>query len=517
MASAYRGDTFGAMAVRRILVLVSWLVSWLVSSPASWDAVTTAHASPRSDPTTGRAVFTGATMPHPTSIGLDPAALGLGDTDEVYVAITSAIDQLHIDLDPVDTIVPTMAGDAHLQSPAARVRDIELSPGAMLAVIYHLAGDRGTLGFEARTNPPESFPSGQAALRYHTGGGGERDWLASVGASIKVTNEFFFGASLSHQNTFLRLRYARDTALEAGTTGASGRGIGGDCGGGGPCTLEDPRATEGYDVDVRSPILSTSNLRVNVGAMYQLARDMWIGVAYHTPPGFSVQTELAGHVAVTRAPRDVDPTAPDDPAILHGQSVVEIQFPASVDAEFRARLPLQLDLHLAGRWEDLSRLSAYDVRAYGSTLPRNNIPEWTERPRGMHDSFAVWGGVEQVDSGPAHLLYGARLGFETSSVSAGQTSPITIAPTSFTLDLGARRRFGGLTLELSYGLQYFPTEQGVGSAFNPADRLTCLASGNDYATPACQTVRNGYAIPAAAGTYERFEHALRLGLRYAIQ
>lgn len=500
------------MAVRRILVVVLRLASRLVVALASWCAITPAWASPRSDPTAGRAVFTGATLPHPTSIGLDPAALGLGDVDEVYVAITSAIDQLHVDLDPLDR--------DGLHSPAAHIRDVELSPGAMLAVIYHLAGDRGTLGFEAHTHPPESFASRGGdpladPLRYHTLGGGERDWLASVAASIKITNELFFGASLSHQNTFLRLRYARDTALETGITDTTGRGIGGNCGDGGPCTLADPRATEGYDVNVRSPILSTSNLKVNVGAMYELARDMWLGVAYHTPPGFGVQTELAGHVDVTRATRDL--AAPDDPRVIRGQSVVELQLPASVDAEFRARLPLQLDLHLAGRWEDLSRLSAYDVRSYGTTLPRNNIPEWTERPRGLHDSFAVWGGVEQVDIGPPHLLLGARLGFETSSVTTSQTSPITIAPRSYTLDLGARRRFAsGLTLELSYGLSYFPAERG-GGAFDPTARVDCVTSGFDYSTSACQTVRNGYAIAAGAGTYERFEHAFRLGLRYAIQ
>jgi len=37
-----------------------------------------AHASPRSDPTAGRAVFTGATLASPTSISLNPAALGPG-------------------------------------------------------------------------------------------------------------------------------------------------------------------------------------------------------------------------------------------------------------------------------------------------------------------------------------------------------------------------------------------------------------------------------------------------------
>jgi hypothetical protein len=172
-------------------------------------------------------------------------------------------------------------------------------------------------------------------------------------------------------------RPRRRSGAPSGVCDRSNRHRLGDCGQGGPCTLADPRAAEGYDVNVRSPILSTSNLKVNVGAMYELARDMWIGVAYHTPPGFGVQTELAGHVDVARAMRDL--AAPDDPRVIHGQSVVVIQLPASVDAEFRARLPLELDLHVAGRWEDLSRLSAYDVRSYGTTLPRNNIPEWTER------------------------------------------------------------------------------------------------------------------------------------------
>ena len=50
-----------------------------------------ALASPRSDPTVGRAVFSGATLPAATSIDLDPAALGLGTNDEVYLAATTII------------------------------------------------------------------------------------------------------------------------------------------------------------------------------------------------------------------------------------------------------------------------------------------------------------------------------------------------------------------------------------------------------------------------------------------
>jgi hypothetical protein len=482
MAPAYRGDTFRAMAVPRILTL------------ALSCATVSAWASPRTDPTTGRAVFTGVTLPHATSIELDPAALGLGSVNQLYVAVTGTLEQLRIDLDRLE-------GDALV--PGRQVRDNALGPGGMVAAIFH-AGDSLTLGVDAHIVPAETFPS-EPTLQYHVSGGSERDWQASVGASYKATGDLFFGASLSHQNTFLRLRYTRDTALD------SAQGPAAVLCNGQPCGIGNPAAAELWDVDVRSPVLSTSNLRVNIGALYQVARDVWLGVAYHTPPGFAVQSELGGHVAITRAPRDRSDGGTE---VLHGQSVVELQLPASVDAELRARLPAHLDLHIAGRWEDLSRLQAYDVRTYGTTLPRNGIPEWTERPRGMHDAFAVWAGVEQVDRGERWRL-GARVGIETSAVTSARTSPLTISPTSVTLDLGAQLRVSrGLIAQLSYGLQFFPTVTAADSEFDPRSRVACLASGYDYSTQACEAVRNGYAIATAAGTYDRIEHALRLGLRY---
>ncbi|TMQ02900.1 MAG: hypothetical protein E6J91_49370 [Deltaproteobacteria bacterium] len=376
----------------------------------------------------------------------------------------------------------------------------------MLAFIYHLAGDSFTLGFEARLTSPETF-RGQRAWQYHVSGGGEHDLLASVAASYKVTGDLFVGASLSHQNTFLRLRYVRDTVLD------DPQGPGAPCGAT-ACGFGNPDAAEPWDVDASSPTLSISNLKVNIGVMYQVHRDVWLGVAYHTPSGFAVQSELGGHVTIERSQRD---QAMGDPGEIVGQSVVEIQLPASVDAELRAGLPHDLELHVGGRWEDLSRLAAYDVRTYGSTLPRYGIPEWTERPRGLHDAFAGWAGVEQRYHGQTDqlLLFGARAGFETSAVSTERTSPLTVVPASLTLDLGAQLRVpGGLIAQLSYGLQYFPTVNVRASEFDPRSRVECTASGYDYSTRACAAVRNGYAIAPAAGTYDRIEHTLRLGLRY---
>jgi hypothetical protein len=478
MARAYRGDTFRAMAVRRILTLII-CGSIAVSSSAS--------ASPRSDPTIGRGVFTGATVPSATSIGMSPAAIGLDSQGiKLYFALTSMISQLAIDLTNHDA-----------------VSDVLLAPGGDFAVLWH-PNERLTLGASLRLPPPELQIKDEAALRYHTLGDGQRTFLGTVAVSLRVTSSLFFGASVGHENTFLHLRFARDTALEAGHGPG---GVDSDCGGR-PCGIENPEAAELYDVNVRTPILAVSNLRVNIGTVFSVAPDVWVGLAYHTPPGLDVQSTLDGDMTVTRAPRDGG-------AIVRGGSQVYVSFPASVDAEVRARLPDELELHVGGRWEDLSRFQAYDVRGYGSVFAFNNIPEQLLRARGLHDSFAVWAGVEQVDVDERKpLRFGARLGFETSSVDDAKLSPLTIAPATATLDLGAQARVGGWIVQLGYGLAYAPTISVLDSAFDPQARLDCIDSGYDYATKACDSTRHGYGVPTAAGTYRRIDHALRLGFRY---
>ena len=455
-----------------------------------------AAASPRSDPTTGRAVFTGATEGNPTSITLNPAAIGQGTAIEAYVAVVSTLDRLQIDR-------RFLALDG-TQSDGPHVATLLFAPGATAGVVWHTS-DRITLGFHAMSPPSESFVTDRSALRYQVLGGGQSNYLVTVGASLKVADQLYFGASLTHDITRLRLRYSRDTALDAGN-GAGG--VSSDCGTG-PCGLENPRAAENYDVQVSSASFSTDNLRVNVGLMVQLSRDIWLGAAYHPPPGFSpIQTSLQGTMDVRRSPRDGG-------EIIHGSSTVDVAFPATVDLEVRAMLQHQLELHVGGRWEDLSRFAGYDVRAYGSAFPPAGIPEWTERARGFHDSFALWGGIEQFDAGEA-LRFGARLGYETSSIPDERTTPITIAPASLTADIGAQLRITpDAVLQLSYGLQLFEHVQVNASAFDPRDRVACVDGGYDYASAACAATRLGYAIPTADGSYGRIEHALRLGFKVA--
>lgn len=471
------------MAARPILTFV--LCSAVVSA---------AHASPRTDTTAGRSVFTGATSPHASSITLNPAALAQSDVPQVFVALTGIVDMYRIDRRQLDLDTGTLvAGDA--------VESSELGAGGMLGVVLH-PGTRYAVSVELRMPPPEIFPTEQEALRYHTFGGRQRDFQASIGSTIKISSALAFGASITHDNTFLRMAYARDTAVDRGELGA-------DCGGGMPCGLENPAATELHEVSVRSPYVATANIKVTIGLLARLYRNLWLGVAYHTPPGFAIQTSLEGDMTVTRAPRDGG-------GVVRGGATVYTQFPASVDGELRLRLAELLDVTLGGRWEDLSRFTAYDVRAHGRELAAAGVPEWTLRPRGMDDAFALWGGVEQIDFGQRFRLAG-RLGFESAFVRDSRTSPITIGPASVTVDAGVQARIASSwMLELAYGLQYFPEVQVERSAYDPRLQAACVASGYDYDTHACRAVREGYAIPTAAGDYARLSHAFRLGLRYDI-
>ncbi len=472
------------MAARRILTLITCCT------------IAPAIASPRSDPTSGRAVFTGAATPHATSVALNPAAIGLGPVSEIYFALVSTLQQLRIDRKTIDPATGALA-------PEPSVTDTQLGPGGMLAFMWH-PSERLTLGGEARLPPPELFPEDHDELRYHTLGNGQRNYVATVGVSLRITGKFYFGASVSHENTFLRLRYARDTALEAGR---GPDGIDGDCGGS-PCGIENPAATELYDVDVASPWLATSNLKVHLGTVFSPYPNVWVGLAYHTPPGFDIQTTLDGTMAITPAPRDGGD-------MIRGGASVLVSYPASVDGEVRARLPENLELHVGARWEDLSRMQAYDVRGYGSTFQNAGIPEWTLRPRGMSDAVSAWAGIEQLDRGTLTRI-GARIGFETSSVTDGQTSPISIGPPKVMLDLGGQLRLGGAWIvQLSYGLAVSPSVTSTPSDFDPRFRLDCLDT-LDYTTRACEATRNGYGINTAAGDYSRLDHAFRLGFRYAL-
>src|SRR5688572_15940989 len=127
MAAAYRGDTFRAMVGRLFLALA-------ITAGA-------AQASPRTDPTNGRSVFTGATLPTPQSITLNPAAVGLGKTSEVYIGLAAVLEQFGIDRKLIEEDGTLVDGPD--------VKDVQSGAGVTLAGVWH-PGSITTLGAEAR-------------------------------------------------------------------------------------------------------------------------------------------------------------------------------------------------------------------------------------------------------------------------------------------------------------------------------------------------------------------------------
>jgi hypothetical protein len=455
------------------------------------------EASPLDDPTAGRAVFTGAASPHATSLQLDPAALALGETGvHFYVGGTLTIDQVAIDRRVVGV-------DGGI-TPGESVRGVELGPGATFG-LWTVTSSRNLAvgGLIMSPAPAQQFVAGENALRYHTLGGLHRTTeLFTLAAAYRIIKRVYIGGAVSLSRTRVALSFARDTALEAGRDPA--RGIASDCGGA-PCGFEHPLASERYDIDVSpASVVAADNLVYRISALVEVYPQWWVGATWRLP---STGVSLDGTARVTAAPRDGG-------EVRTGRAIVNFDLPTTVDFALRGRVSPVFDLHVGGRWTDLSQFADYDVRLLGFDT---DIPTWIERPRGYQDVVRMWAGVEQVDTGQK-FLWGVRGGMSTPEIQPGRMSPTTIERWAVSGDVGGQYRIArGLIAQLSYGLEFRPTVDVTNSEYDPTDRLDCIDSGFDYSTTACQRVRDGYAIPTAAGTYRRFEHSFRLGLRYDLQ
>jgi hypothetical protein len=461
-------------------------------------AAPAATASPLDDPTAGRAVFTGAASTHATSILLNPAALAIGPTAtgvHFYTGGTLTIDQLSIDRQVMDENGQLAPGD--------KVGAVEFGPGATFA-LWTVTNSRNLVvgGHLVSPAPGQQFVSGEAALRYHSLGGTHRTTeLGTLAAAYRIVSRVYLGGAVSLTRTRVAMRFARDTALEAGRDPA--RGITSDCGGV-ACGIEHPLAAETYNIDVApASLVSADNLTYRISALVEVYPQWWISATYRLP---STGISLEGSARVTGAPRDGG-------VVQDGRALVNFDLPSTVDAAVRGRISPTFDLHVGGRWEDLSTFADYDVRLLGFDA---DVPDWIERPRGYHDALRLWAGVEQVDSGQ-RFLWGVRGGLSTPEVKTSRVSPTTVERWGVSVDVGGQYRIAsGLRAQLSYGLEFQPAVDVRASEYDPVDRLDCIDSGYDYSTTACQHVRDGYAIPTAAGTYRRFEHSFRLGLRYDI-
>lgn len=461
-----------------------------------------AGASPVEDPSEGGAVFTGPTQPHASSIFINPAALGFAaDGLHLHVGGDLRLDTIGVDRRSIDPATGDLAG-------GESVSTTTWSPGGTIAVYGSVLQDQAVLAASLHTTTFQRFPAGHDALGYHVLGGYLYQSMLSLAGCFEPSDWFKFGLGVSIGYAGLKLDFERDTALEAG--GGAERGIASDCGGQ-LCGLENPQATETYRLSTSTggvgDILARENLAISLGVAFRIER-WWTALSVFSPPGAIPARDYAlvlnGDAVVRSAPRDGGERH-------HGLAEITYRMPYMVWAGTRGPILPGYDLVAGVRWENLSRHDLLDVRLYGGDLAAAGVPEWYPRYLGMRDVWLATVGLEGQEVG--RTRYGARLHVETGATTARSVSPIAIDGTTVGAAGGVELRLSQrLVLQVGYDLSWFPAVSSTDSDFDPIARVRCVDS--DYRFDECGAVRDGRAIPTAAGTYRRLRNTLSLGLRY---
>lgn len=453
-------------------------------------------------------MFAGPTAPHPANVIANPMTMLLMTPGvHIFVGGAGAVDQISIDRRVVD--------EDGVFSDGPSVDGTTAGVGGHIGIMRAWPG--GAIAFISSTPPPDETLAGEAALAYHTRGTRTRmvDY-GTLSLAYRVTSRISVGGSgtLSIRDTVMR--FARDTAAEAGRDPA--RGTASDCGGM-ACGLENPLATEEWTVTVRSdrwnwgdkfetPALTLNDLRFAFGALVTLPGDVRVGVTYQRPWNLG-RIARAGEAVVVGAPRDGG-------GVYGGDATVFDKQPQIVRVGARSRMLARWDLIGELRWRMIGRASYEDVRTYGGGLDAGDVPAIYPRPRGLRDAYALEVGMEEIDDGQAVRL-GARLGADTGAVRGGRLSARAPFGRQLMAGGGAQLRLGARwVVQLTYNVAFQPTQTAEPGVFDPVRLLDCVDSGYDVSVPACATVRAGYGAPTSAGDYARFSHVGRVSLRFEV-
>lgn len=451
---------------------------------------TSLQASPLEDPSYGGSVFTGPTNPHPTSVHVNPAAMGrASEGAHLYLGGTLRLDQYRINRQILRSV------DGELE-PGATVTETPVTPGGMLA--YYQGFEDATVGVAFAIPFAERFIANQEELRYHTRGGSYYQFSTSLFGSYQV-DRFIFGVSVSLGVTSMAYRFDRDTALDHGSDDPL------TCNGS-PCGIENPAAQQNIDLDVNTKglnplgleVLALSNISFGLGTLIKLGNDWWIGLSYLR---LLSKQELVGTVGVTE-PNGTKHT---------GFAEVQLDLPQVFYIGLRAPVMRDYDLLLDARWQHFSTHKDLDIRIFGPEIQNANVPEVLTRHRGFRNVWRLSVGLERLPTN--RLRFGGRFRVENGTVQNNTISPVQVAGTNLTGALGMEWQFTkSWGIQLGYDLTWFPEATVNDSAFNPADQIRCIDSG--FALDSCRASADGRALPTAAGDYGRWQHAFLLAFRY---
>lgn len=460
----------------RAAVLATLLVGGTLTATAT-------SAAPLLDPHLGGTVLTGPTAAHPSATFWNPAALVKLRGHHLFVQTGGRLDRTTVDRTSFDPDT----GEAPGSTDVPEVTTNGWSPGGYLALISDLNSERYRVAASLYAPFTERLGDGGDALAAHARGGLLAAQYLTFSAAIRGNDKISGGAGLSFVWTQFQLRWRRDLGLEACAAP--------------PCTVEDPTLGQELDVDSGFEWRPTA-LSFNGGVLLTPWQGVQLGITFVSFPTTLGQTRLS---------HGGDVVARDASGTVEGSSQTTFRLPMMVLVGLRLALRERTDLVAGFRWIDLSTHDRIEVRLWGTEVSAAGVPEWITRYRGLEDVVSVDAGVEHTLA--ARVRLGGALRFETSGVQPGRVAAHQVDANKLEVAGGAELAISpSLALTLGYAFTLLlPVDTGT-SAYTPSSLAACDAADHDL--DVCTPVREGRAVPTAAGHYERMTHQLTVGLDY---
>ena len=450
-----------------------------------------ARATPFLVPHLGGPVFVGPVDAHVTSLYWNPAAIGLLQGSHFFLSGTGRLDLTGADRATISTAdgEPSAGGDRSF--PSATLAPVTIDNFA--GYITDLSSSAVTIGIALYSPYAENIASNDS-LAYHSAGGLFYAETAAIGLAYRVEPWLIIGVTGNLIFSSYHLQFARDAVLDscaAAPCSVPGRAPG----------VENAANAERYDLS--ASIVQFPSIDASFGFILRLG-DWTFGMAAANFLNALARSSvsLLGDASVTPAGQT---------AAVTGHTTISFKLPATVDLGAKRRLFADWDLILGARWTHLSTQDKLDLRVYGRDLTNAGIADWIERYRGLDD---VWWAEVGLEEPPATAVrWGARVRFTTGGVPANAVAIDQIDGPGVDLSGGLELRFGerfGVTV--GYTLALMLPRDVTTSAFSPSAAIACNAAQHDIDTPGCAAIRDGRAIPTAAGSYWRVSNQLTLGL-----
>jgi long-subunit fatty acid transport protein len=446
---------------------------------------TVAGAAPLLAPSPGGAVFTGPTSAHVSSILHNPAATGLMSGTHVLFVGGAQLDLLSISRAPIRLSDGEPLGAERTFGDAST---LAISPGGFIGITTDAGTPYLTLGLGVLLPHSDWLPDLDESLGYQALTASFTSGSLTGSVSYRVSSIFYAGVGFDIIVSKMELEFLRDRALDRCSAP--------------PCDVENPANAERWHVETGWDALPGQSFEpsfgFNFGGLLRW-KGWWIGAAVNFL--FLQPIRKTSDVAVT----------PPGGTTISGKARVSYELPFVGRLGVRRPVLGAWDLLINATWTRSSVQQVVDVRFFDQLA--EGIPEWLVRHRGFSD---VWGFEVGLEQPPARLVrLGGRARFETSLVPSGKVSAATVDGPKLELAGGAELRLSTRWAFVgSYTFSFMLPQDNDPGAYSPRAAIDCAASGYDLTTDACLAVREGRAIPTAAGSYGRIGNSLTIGFSY---